>query len=488
MSKLAAAQARIRTWRENPLAFVVEELKAEPDPWQRELLAAFPDPAKQRIAMKACKGPGKTAGLAWCILNFLACYGEPGEHPKGAATSITGDNLDDNLWPELAKWRDRSAFLRAAFEINSDAMFAKDHPDTWFFSKRTWPKSANREQQANTLAGLHAKYLLFVIDESGGVPDAVMAAAEGGLATMQPGHFLKILQAGNPTHLEGPLYRACTSERHLWVVIEITGDPDDPNRSSRISIQWAREQIEKYGADNPWVLVNVFGKFPPASLNALLGPDDVAAAMRRHLTEDAYTWAAKVLGVDVARFGDDRTVIFPRQGLAAFRPIILRKQNTVQIAARVAQSIQAWGADMVFVDDSGHWGHGVYDNLSTAGYPVVPVLFEGQPRDPRYLNVRAEIHFELADWVKGGGALPPVPELTRELTGQTYTFKNGKLALPPKDQIKEILGVSPDLADAIALTFTLPVAGKPRDPVTGLPWPQQHGRSVPDDYDPYRHS
>lgn len=485
MSKLAAAQSRIRAWRDNVTCFAHENFKLNPDPWQRELFDAFPDPAKQRIAMKACKGPGKTAGLAVCIWNFLACYGERGEHPKGAATSITGDNIDDNLWPELAKWRDRSEFLKAAFEINSDAIFARDHPDTWFFSKRTWPKSASKDQQANTLAGLHAKYLLFVIDESGGVPDAVMAAAEGGLATMQPGHFLKILQAGNPTHLEGPLYRACSSERHLWTVIEITGDPDDPNRSPRISVQWAREQIEKYGRDNPWVLVNVFGQFPPASLNALLGPDEVAKAMRRHMDEHAYNWAAKVLGVDVARFGDDRTVIFPRQGLAAFKPVVLRQQNTVQIAARVAQAIQAWGADMVFVDDSGHWGHGVYDNLTSAGYPCVPVLFEGPPRDPRYLNVRAEIHFELAEWVKAGGALPHDPELTRELTGQTYTFKSGKLALPPKEQLKELIGVSPDLADALALTFTFPIASKPRDPRTGLLLPEQGARSMPDDYDPY---
>ena len=89
-----------------------------------------------------------------------------------------------------------------------------------------------------------------------------MAAAEAGLATDLTGKKCKILMAGNPTHLEGPLYRASTSERDLWYLREITADPDDPMRTPRVSIQWAREKIAKYGKDNPWVLVNVFGKFP----------------------------------------------------------------------------------------------------------------------------------------------------------------------------------------------------------------------------------
>lgn len=436
---------------------VREEFGEEPDWWQVELLVAFVNndvPAMRRIAMKACKGPGKTAGLAWCIWIFLACFASRGEHPKGAATSITGDNLDDNLWPELAKWQQRSPFLSAAFTWTKTRIFAKDFPETWFFSRRTWPKSGNREQQADTLAGLHSLYLLFVLDESGGIPDSVMAAAEGGLAN--PGGFKKILQAGNPTHLEGPLYRACSVERHLWHLIEITGDPDDPRRSPRISVQWAREQIEKYGRDNPWVLVNVFGQFPPSSLNSLLGPDEVNAAMKRSPREDAYSFAQKRLGIDVARFGDDRTVIFPRQGLAAFRPVILRQQDTVAIAARAMVAITRWGAEVTLIDDTGHWGHGVIDNLRTGGYAPIGIQFHAPAIDPRYKNRRAEMWIQMAEWVKRGGALPNIPELVRELTAPTYTFLNGKFQLEDKDQIKEKLGSSPDLADALALTFALP--------------------------------
>jgi hypothetical protein len=369
------------------------------------------------------------------------------------ATSISGDNLADGLWTEMAKWQARSEITKSAFTWTKTRITANDHPETWYMSARQWAKSGNRQQQADALAGIHAEYVLFILDESGGIPDAVMATAEGGLAS---GRETKILQAGNPTHLEGPLYRACTNEKHLWHVTEITGDPDDPKRSPRVSAQWAKEQIEKYGRENPWVLVNVFGRFPPASINTILGPDEVQTAMNRHLREDEYSWAQKRIGVDVARFGDDRTVIFPRQGLASFHPVEMRGARTTDIAARIMLAQSRWQAETIFVDDSGHWGHGVIDNLITGGYPSVPVLFEGKANDPRYFNKRAEMWLEMAEWIKRGGAIPGIPELTRELTAPTYTFLGGKFVLEPKDKIKERIGVSPDLADALALTFAHP--------------------------------
>lgn len=461
---LRQAAEKLRAWRHDPVRFVREEFKAEPDPWQLEGLVAFgdaEDPRKRRIAVKANKGPGKTAWEAWCIWHFLLTRGGLYDHPKGAATAITEKNIDDNLWPELAKWQQRSPILQAAFDWTKNRIAAKDHPATWFFSKRTWAKSSDTQQQANTLAGLHAKHVLAVLDESGGIPGAVMATAEAILATIEPGGFKKILQAGNPTHLEGPLYDAATRHRDKWYVITITGDPDNPKRSPRISVEWAREQIEMYGRDNPWVLVNVFGEFPPSSLNTLLGPDDVERAMHRNPTPDAYQWAQRRIGIDVARFGDDRTVLFPRQGIVARRPLILRQRDTAQIAARAMLAIRNYGADLTLVDDTGHWGHGVLDNLNAAGLPVVPVVFSAPGIDKRYANRRAEGWIKMANWVLKKGRLPRIPELQAELTTPTYTFVNGVFQLEPKDLIKKRLGRSPDLADALAITFMLPEM--PRD-------------------------
>ena len=452
---LEAAASKIRRWRHDPVAFVRENFDIEPDDWQAEFLINYND--NNRTGAKACKGPGKTAVLAWCAWHFLATR----PHPKIAATSITGDNLRDGLWTEMSKWQQRSSYLKAAFTWKAERITCNDHPETWWMAARRWSKDAAGEKQADTLAGLHADYILFIIDEAGGVPDAVMAAAEAALAT---GIECKILICGNPTHLSGPLWRACTSEASMWKMVEITGDPDNPKRSKRISVTWAREQIKKYGADNPWVLVNVFGKFPPASLNALLGPDDVEAAMSRVIRPEAYNFAAKVLGVDVARHGDDRTVIAPRQGLAAFKPVIMRNPDMMQVAGAVAQAINKWEPDAVFVDATGGWGWGVIDRLNELGYEVVGVEFSGKADSRQYFNKRAEMSFQLAHWVKHGGCLPPDRELKEECCAMTYCFKGDRMQLSDKDQIKEDLGRSPDLFDAYMLTFAYPVAKKNRNP------------------------
>jgi phage terminase large subunit len=436
--------AKLLRWKRNPVSFVRECLKAELDDWQAEFVQAFN--SNQRLALKACKGPGKTAVIAMLCWLFLVTR----RNCKIAATSITSDNLADNLWSELAKWQARSPILQSLFTWTKTRIVCKEAPENWFMSARTWPKSANAQQQANTLAGLHADYLMFVLDESGGIPDAVMAAAEGGLST---GKETKILQAGNPTHLEGPLYRACTSERRLWYVQEITGDPDDPKRSSRVSIKWANEQIEKYGRENPWVLVNVFGKFPPASINTLLGPDEVEAAMNRMLMPKDYEFAQKRLGVDVARFGDDSTVIAPRQGLRAFPMEQMRNARGPEIAARIALAKQNWDWEACFVDDTGGFGGAVIDSMLQGGMQPIPVNAAGKADDPRYFNRRSEMHFRAAEWVKRGGALPNDRDLKAEMTAVTYTFVNGKFRVMEKDQIKEIIGRSPDRFDALCQSF-----------------------------------
>lgn len=440
---------KLKIWRHDPITFVKDNFGVIPDPWQEEVLINYV--LHNRIALKACKGPGKTCVLAWIAWHFISCY----PHAKLAATSISGDNLSDGLWSEMSKWQKKSKFLTKEFQWTKTRIYHKRNPETWFMSARQWAKGSSSEQQANTLAGLHADYIMFLLDESGGIPDAVMAAAEAALANDQYGPLSRavLVQAGNPTHLSGPLYRACTRERHLWYVMEITSDPDHPKRTPRVSVKWAQEQIEKYGRDNPWVLVNVFGQFPPSSLNTLLGIEDVMAAMNRDLLVNEKI--CRKLGVDVARFGDDRTVIFPRQGLIAFKPIEMRNARTNEIAARVALANEKWKADGIYVDNTGGYGGGVVDSLIQSGLSPFPVEAAGKADDSRYANKRAETWFRMAEWIKTGGALPNIPELVAELTVPTYTFINGKFLIQPKDLIKKELGRSPDYADALAETFAV---------------------------------
>lgn len=461
------AASAIRRWREKPQSFVREVFGVEPDAWQGDVLQAFPHSPRQ--ALKACKGPGKTCVLAWLVWNYILTR----PHPKIVCTSITGDNLADGLWTELAKWQAKSPLLKELFTWRKTRIEAKEAPETWWAAARTWPRSADAQSQADTLAGLHADYVLFVLDEAGGIPDSVVAAAEATLAnvvdpTKQEAH---LLLAGNPTHLEGPLYRACTTERHLWHITEITSDPDDPKRTPRVSIEWARQQIEKYGRDNPWVLVNVFGRFPPSSLNTLLGPDEVREAMQRHYRESEYQHAAKILGVDVARFGDDASCLIRRQGLAVWTPKQLRHVDSFQGGGAVARDATDWNADAIFVDGTGGYGAGWIDVLRSLGHTPHDVQFAGRATDTRFANKRAEMWWDMAQWVKDGGALPDIPELVAELTTPTYFFRGDKVQVEDKDQIKQRLGRSPDIADSLCVTFAQPVA--PRGFAQ-----HQHGGSV----------
>jgi hypothetical protein len=220
----------------------------------------------------------------------------------------------------------------------------------------------------------------------------------------------------------------------------------------------------KYGRDNPWVLVNVFGRFPPSSLNTLIGPDECRDATRRAWAAGDIARAPRVLGVDVARFGDDASVIFPRQGLVALAPQKFRNIDGTQGAGQVARQWRDWDADACFIDDTGGFGSSWIDNLRRLGRTPIGVHFAGTPNNPRYHNKRTEMYFEAIHWIKNGGALPgdgASDDLIAALSQTTYTFRGDRLALEPKEQLKARLGCSPDDADAFALTFAQPVAPRP---------------------------
>jgi phage terminase large subunit len=480
-------------WRQHPAAMVRDLFGVEPEAWQEEALEAFPH--SPRIAMKACKGPGKTAVLAWIGWNFMLTR----LHPMIGCTSISGDNLKSNLWTELARWRSSSALLESAFEMTKTEIFSREHPKTWKLEARTWARDADAAQIGNVLSGLHAKYVLWLLDESGDYPDSILPTAEG-IFSGDPIEA-HIVQAGNPTRLSGPLYRACTSARKLWHVVEITGDPDDPRRSTRIPIEHAREQIEQYGRENPWVLVNIFGRFPPADFSALIGPDEAAAAASRRYTSSEIGSAPRVLGVDVARFGSDASVVAKRQGIQMFPFDKRRNVDTMQGASLVARTWGDWEADACFIDATGGFGAGWLDQLQLMGRSPVGVQFAGEAHNKaRYANKRAEMAFDFVAWIKRGGAIPNSPELIAALTQTTYSFQRDRLLLEPKEGVKAKLGYSPDEFDAAIMTFAEPVAS--RKPMVDHTNPQSvreydmwlRGRSRPvshlavdEAYDPLRY-
>lgn len=217
--------------------------------------------------------------------------------------------------------------------------------------------------------------------------------------------------------------------------------------------------------------------FEAAGDDQLIPLADAQLAAQRIYKPGEMDHAAKVLGVDVARFGDDRTVFFKRQGLVAFDPIILRGQDNMQVADAVARLMDQWEPDAVFIDEGG--GAGVIDRLRQLGRDPIGVNFGGKPTSAHYLNRRAQMWGGMREWLLSGGAIPDNLALKQELATPIYWYDTqGKLVLEPKEEIKKRLkgGASPDLADALALTFAMPVA------------PRTHPmllRPRARDYDPY---
>lgn len=204
--------------------------------------------------------------------------------------------------------------------------------------------------------------------------------------------------------------------------------------------------------------------FAASTDDTLLSIDEVTQAGQRHYNESHYSFAAKIIGVDVARFGGDRSAMFKRQGLRTWEPSVWRGLDTMTLAGKVAAAIAEFKPDAVFIDGSPA-SYGVIDRLRMMGHNVSGVDFGGKADQAQYRNKRSEMWHRMALWLKAGGAIPPMQELRADLCAPTFDYGSmdaGTMALESKDKIKERLGASPDLGDALALTFAFEVAPAPQ--------------------------
>jgi hypothetical protein len=207
-----------------------------------------------------------------------------------------------------------------------------------------------------------------------------------------------------------------------------------------------------------------------AATNVLVPMDRALGATQRDYMVEEYGYAAKVIGVDVARFGDDRSVIARRQGLVAYsmredpaNGHVFRGLDTMELAAQVCRVCDDWkrddgrSVDAIFVDETGV-GAGVVDRLKQLGYRPIGVQFGGKPTKPRFQNKRTEMWWDMAEWMKVA-SIPNDQSLLTDLTAPTYTYRNaaGRLELESKDDMRERGLKSPDKGDALACTFFAPV-------------------------------
>lgn len=198
--------------------------------------------------------------------------------------------------------------------------------------------------------------------------------------------------------------------------------------------------------------------FTASADNVLISIDLVSDAMKRHYAQHQFEHSVRVIGVDVAYHGDDKSVIFGRKGLVGMPPVIMAKADPMTVAGRLLTVMERFKPDAVFVDDTGGYGAGVIARLRELGHNPIGVNFGSRADDAKYRNKRTEMWFRTRDWLRDGGALPDNIDLKNDLVSPTYRVPStGIIELESKDKIKERLGRSPDIADALALTFAFNV-------------------------------
>lgn len=422
------------------------ELEGEtgPDRWQAEQLvevgeAFVKDPqATLREATASGHGIGKSTQVAWIILWAMSTR----PHLSGTITANTTNQLNTKTWRELALWHKR-AINKHWFKWTATKFFHVEHPETWFCAA-----IPNTEHNSEAFAGLHAKYVLVIYDEASAVPDIIWEVSEGAMTT--PGAMWFVY--GNPTRNTGRFRECFHTQKHRWNTRQI--DSRDCKMTNKEELKvW----VETYGEDSDFCRVRIRGQFPRAGSLQFIDSSVVDYCMAWEAPYESYYLLPIVLGVDVARYGDDKTVIVARQGRKVLEMRKFRELNTMEVAAQVVFAIREFCPAVTFVDAVGI-GAGVVDRLRQLGHDVIEVNAGTKPYEEKtYYNKRAEMWDRMRIWLKSGADIPYDTDMRQSLVGLEYGYTDAKsgelMRLERKQDMKKRGLDSPDEGDALAMTF-----------------------------------
>lgn len=432
------------------------------DPWQLRILQDLKDGLIDvntaiQLATASGHGIGKSAVVAIIILWAFTTAPDT----RGVVTANTETQLKTKTWSELGKWF--NMFIgREHFTLTATALMSKDpsRERTWRIDMVPWS-----EKNTEAFAGLHnkGKRLLLVMDEASAIPDVIWETAEGALTDADT--EIMWLVFGNPTRSTGRFRECFTGGRfaNQWKTRQIDSRTVAITNKTRIA-KW----IEAYGDDSDFVRVRVLGVFPRHGLMEFFSASEIDAAMVREVSVSITDPLA--IGVDVARYGMNNSVIYARKGRDA-RSIpreVFNGLSTVELATKVFETHMRLHSDGIFIDGGGVGG-GVVDNVRNQHLFCHDVQFGGRDDvggdvwgipGEKYANKRAAMYGAARAWMKGG-ALPLDPELKRQLLAIKYSYnRKDEIILESKEDMldQEGGGVSPDDADAFALTFAYPLA------------------------------
>lgn len=414
------------------------------------------DTATMQLGVTSGHGIGKSAFVAMLILWAISTM----EDTKGVVTANTENQLKTKTWAELAKWH-RLFIARDLFKMTATKLYSADpaHENTWRIDMVPWS-----EKNQEAFAGLHnkGKRILLVFDEASNIPDVIWEVAEGAMTDENTQIIWAVF--GNPTRSAGR-FRDCFAGgkfAHRWQTTKVDSRTVSITNKKRIN-----EWVEDYGEDHDFVRIRVRGEFPRSSAESFIPRGDVEAAIIRDISDQSHL--PVILGVDVARYGGDSTVLYARQGrdAATRTPRVFKGLSTMEVVREVIKAINDWDIAFTFVD-AGNYGGGVVDRLIELRVPVMGVEFgagmQGFNTETSevYANVRAEIWGCMRAWLKRGSINESIPRLDttflEELVAPQYVYvgKREAIQLEKKKDMKNRGVASPDAADALALTFAYP--------------------------------
>ncbi len=458
MDRVAFFKERQKIYKKNPVLFFNEILSFQPDEWQKA--AAYDIANYSKVTIRSGQGVGKTAFEAAALLWFMSCF----PFPRIVATAPTRQQLHDVLWSEVAKWQSKSPLLSQMFKWTKTYIYMLGMEKRWFAVARTATKPENMQ-------GFHEDNMLFIVDEASGVADSIMEAILGTLS----GENNKLLMCGNPTKTSGIFYDSHKADRGMYRVRKVSSK--DSNRTNKENIETL---IRKYGIDSNVVRVRVLGEFPEQENDVFI---PLPLLEQSTMTEYKDRTAESIhIGCDVARYGDDKTVI----GYKVNERVKFYKKINGQDTMRTASDIILLGQTLrdkykfndyisVKIDDGGVGG-GVVDRLRQIKksepdkydwLDIFPVIF-GKPIKHKYyadstIYMMSVVKSLLSPADDNGNQketeliLPNDSDLIAQLSCRKYTVnEKSKMIVESKKTMKARGLPSPDEADCVLL-LCLPV-------------------------------
>lgn len=452
---LTAFKCKIPQYRSSPELFAREVCCFEADAWQK---AVFSDIANYpKVSVRSGQGVGKTGCEAVLCLWFLACF----PYSRVVATAPTKQQLNDVLWAEVSKWQSKSPLLKAVLRWTKTKISVVGCEERWFATARTATKPENMQ-------GFHEENMLFIVDEASGVADPIMEAILGTLS----GKNNKLLMCGNPTRTSGTFYDSHNRDCVLYRCHAVSSR--DSSRTNKESIA-ALER--KYGRDSNFIRVRVDGEFPKQEDDVFI-PLELILKSRATEFEEPEIPDLIHIGCDVARFGDDKTVIGYKVNEKAEFHKKRQGQDTMETADDIVECYEMllkkypkYNNSVAVKIDDGGVGGGVVDRLRQLkkNYPeyfaklvIIPVKFGMRIKHPHFHDsttyMMGVVKSLLQPFDEDGNPkpveliLPKDDDLTAQLSCRKYAMTDAsKQKVESKDEIKKRGGHSPDEADCILL-------------------------------------